>query len=165
MVPLHINCSTETFEIDYIVVHYDRWYRWKHSGDLGTVLFSFFLFLSLFWITYLKMYLQATDCDKKALHSEGFKSDPSSVSTTSIIAAQWCEMMDWLSSDSDMCCHSVIERQQLKLCTAVEDSANIHDTPSDGEVYTCTDWKDPQIFCMWGFVPLSSNSLLVFEKL
>lgn len=106
-------------------------------GILGLCFFFFSFFLSLFWITYLKMYLRATDCDKKALHSEGFKSDPSSVSTTSIIAAQWCEMMDWLSSDSDMCCHSVIERQQLKLCTAVEDSANIHDTPSDGEVYTC----------------------------
>ncbi len=58
-------------------------------------------------------------------------------------------MMDWLSSASDMCCRSVIERRQLEHRAAAEDCVNVHDTPSDGEVCVSTGGEDCYTCWMW----------------
>lgn len=89
-----------------------------------------------------------THCSRKEKR-KSFKSDISFVSNSSIIMVQWCEMMDWLSSASDMCCHPRIERKQPECCAATEDSVTIHDTPADGEVCAQTDGKSHQTCCMW----------------
>lgn len=39
-----------------------------------------------------------------------------------------------------MCCHSVIERQQLEHRAGAEDCVNVHDAPSHGEVCVFTDF-------------------------